>query len=396
MKIIALEAENIKHLRVVRIKPDGSLVVIGGDNSEGKSSVLDSIEYALNGAGSIPIMPIRAGQKKARVVLDLGDIEVTRTFTAKGTNLVVKNKDGATFPSPQSMLDKLVGKLTFDPLAFSKMDAKKQAEVLKQLVGLDFDKMNAQHKDLFDQRTIINRRGKELKAHLDNMIKHDGVPDTEVSVQALGQKLADAIEHNSRIERMNNELQSELAELKELKKKVALLTKSVKQKQTMVDEAMPINDKAIREKMANADRTNVQVRENKMYLDTDQELTQLRTQTQSLNTQMAQITEKKAEALAGAEFPIEGLAIDDDGVLFKDIPLVQCSTSDQLKISVAIGLAMNPKLRVLLVREGSLLDEKNLAMVAEMAEKADAQVWIERVSKGSECQVILEDGSIKG
>ena len=101
MKIIALEAENIKNLRVVNVHPDGSLVVIGGNNSEGKTSVLDSIEYALNGANSIPTKPIRNGQKKARVVLNLGDIEVTRTFTEKGTRLVVKSKDGAVFPSPQ-------------------------------------------------------------------------------------------------------------------------------------------------------------------------------------------------------------------------------------------------------------------------------------------------------
>ena len=129
MKIIALEAENVKHLRVVNINPDGSLVVIGGDNAQGKTCVLDAIEYALNGASSIPVKPIRHGQTKARVVLDLGDIVVTRTFTAKGTNLIVKNKDGAIFPSPQAMLDKLVGELSFDPLEFSKMDAKKQSEV---------------------------------------------------------------------------------------------------------------------------------------------------------------------------------------------------------------------------------------------------------------------------
>ena len=95
MKIIALEAENVKYLKVVRIEPDGSLVVIGGDNAQGKTCIFDSIEYALNGAGCIPSKPIRAGQKKARIVLDMGDIVVTRTFTAKGTNLTVKNKDGS-------------------------------------------------------------------------------------------------------------------------------------------------------------------------------------------------------------------------------------------------------------------------------------------------------------
>ena len=395
MKIVALEAENVKHLRVVNIKPDGSLVVIGGDNAEGKSSVLDSIEYALNGASSVPIKPIRTGQKKARVVLDLDDIEVTRTFTSKGTNLVVKNKDGATFPSPQAMLNKLVGELTFDPLAFSRMDAKKQAEVLKQLVGLDFDKMNADHKNLFDQRTIVNRRGKELRASLDNMVKHDDAPDKEVSIEGLGKEYADALEHNQETKRAKDVLLTEEAELTQLKKRVAELTKSIKLKRKALEGIEEIGAEAIQLQIADADKINTKVRANIAYTKLDKELVELRNQSASLSKQMAQIAENRASALANANFPIKGLAIDDDGVLFEDIPLTQCSTSDQLKISVAIGLAMNPKLRVLLIREGSLLDEKNLAMVAKMAEKAEAQIWVERVSKGSECSIILEDGSVK-
>ena len=131
MKIVSLEAENVKFLKAIRIETDGSLVVIGGDNASGKSSILDSIEYAINGATSIPSEPIRKGKKKARIVVDLGNIVVTRTFTSKGTNLTVKGKDGAVFGTPQSLLNELVGKLTFDPLEFSRMDVAKQAEVLK-------------------------------------------------------------------------------------------------------------------------------------------------------------------------------------------------------------------------------------------------------------------------
>ena len=167
MKIVALEAENIKHIRAVSIEPDGSLVVIGGKNEQGKSSVLDSIQYALAGQASIPSQPIRSGQKKASIKLDLGDIEVFRTFTQKGTRLVVKNKDGSTFASPQTMLEKLLGNLAFDPLKFSRMGPKEQLETLKQVVGLDFDSLNVQYRQLFDKRTDINRQGKALKARLD-------------------------------------------------------------------------------------------------------------------------------------------------------------------------------------------------------------------------------------
>lgn len=395
MKIIALEAENVKHLRVVNIRPDGSLIVIGGNNSEGKTCVLDSIEYALNGASSIPTKPIRNGQKRARIVLDLGDIQVTRTFTEKGTNLTVRNKDGATFASPQAMLDKLVGELTFDPLEFSKMDPKRQAQVLKQLVGLDFDKMDAKHVKLFEQRTDINRQGKELKANLDSMTKYDGVSNEEVSIKELGEKYAKALEHNQRIELDNRILMTETAELKGLEKRIVALKKSIKQRQKALDGIEEIDAKAIHSQMADAEKINLHVRLNKKRAEIDGKLTELRKQSVSLSAQMTEITSQKTKALAKTKFPIEGLAIEDDGeVTFEGISFVQCSAAQRIRISVAIGLAMNPKLRVLLIREGSLLDEVNLAMVAKMAEDADAQIWVERVSKGKECQVIIENGEV--
>lgn len=395
MKIVALEAENIKHLKVINIRPDGSLIVVGGNNAAGKSCLLDSIEYALRGAGSIPIKPIRDGQEKARVVLDLGDIEVTRTFTKKGTNLVVKNKKGVTFASPQAMLDQLVGELTFDPLEFSKMEAKKQAEVLKKLVGLNFDKLDVQYKKLFEERTIVNRQGKEKKANLDNTIRHEDVPDTEVSIHVLGEKYAQALEHNQVIEINRRELKSKTDELIRVEREIEKLRADIGQIQKDLDGQDEVDAKVINRQMEEAESINSKVRANKVFDRLYNEVTELRKQSGSLGEQMSKIAATKNKALAKAKFPIDDLDIDSDGVTFDDIPFSQCSSAQKIKISVAIGLAMNPKLRILLIREGSLLDEKNLEMVAEMAEEADAQVWLERVSKGSECSVILEDGEIK-
>ena len=396
MKIVSLEAENVKHLKAVHIKPDGSAVIIGGDNEQGKTCVLDSIEYALHGAGSIPSKPIRNGQKKARVVLDLGKLVVTRTFTSKGTNLTVKNKDGATFGSPQAMLDELVGELSFDPLEFSKMDARKQAEVLKQLVGLDFDSLNAKYKKLFDERTAINREGKALKSSLDQMMKHDDIPDKEVSISDLNQEWAKAVEHNQGIIFKQHDLDNDVQELAGLKKRVAALTKSVKAQQAALGSTKKVDSQSVKTKMDEAEQTNSYVRSNRMYNEVDAQVSDLRKKSMSLTGKITDLVDKKSEMLEKAKFPIKGLAIDEDGVTFEDIPFVQCSAAQRIRVSVAIGLAMNPELRVLLIREGSLLDQKNLALIAKMAEKADAQIWIERVSKGKECSIIIEDGSVVG
>ncbi len=394
MKIISLETENIKHLKVVNIKPDGSLVVIGGKNAAGKTSVLDSIEYALAGAGSVPAKPIRHGEKKAHVVLDLGDIEVTRTFTSKGTSLKVKNKKGETFASPQAMLDKLVGKLTFDPLEFSRMDAKKQSDVLKQLVGLDFDTIDARQRRIFDKRTDVNRQGKAAKARLVSMIHHDDVPTEEISVHALGEVFRVATERRKKIEDDRRELEEDRIELRNFRDKVSVLESNVRRLEEIMDVVEEVDTEAISLQMGTAESTNQKIRENKDYDRNDKEVQEFCTESHSLTKQMEDIDTKKAKALSKANFPIAGLSITDDGVEFEDIPFDQCSTAQKIRISVAIGLVMNPKLRVLLIREGSLLDEDNLAMIAQMADEADAQIWLERVSRGSECTVILEDGQI--
>jgi hypothetical protein len=129
MQIVRLEAENIKRLSAVRIDvlADSGAVVIAGENESGKSSTLDAIEMALAGERVQPPEPIRRGQEKAYVVVDLGDVVVTRRFTAKGSSLTVANKDGLRYPAGQTVLDGFYSKLTFDPLSFATAKPDEQA-----------------------------------------------------------------------------------------------------------------------------------------------------------------------------------------------------------------------------------------------------------------------------
>ena len=98
--------------------------------------------------------------------------------------------------------------------------------------------------------------------------------------------------------------------------------------------------------------------------------------------------------MAAAAFPVVGLGFNDNGVTFNGVPFSQASSAEQLRVSVAMGLALNPTLRVVLIRDGSLLDDDSLAMVATMAAEKDSQVWIERVGHGEETSVVIEDGAV--
>jgi DNA repair exonuclease SbcCD ATPase subunit len=132
MRIIRLSSSNVKRLVAVDIEPDGSLVIVGGRNGAGKSSVLDSIHMALGGKGAQPPEPIRKGERKAEVTIVLGQdgepaLKVVRTFTQNGAHLTVTDADGAKLKSPQGVINRLIGTIAFDPLAFTRLSAREQA-----------------------------------------------------------------------------------------------------------------------------------------------------------------------------------------------------------------------------------------------------------------------------
>lgn len=408
--IIRLEAENIKRLRSVEIAADGKpMVVVGGRNAQGKSSVLDSIEYALGGKPSAE-RPIRDGEKKARIVVETEELKVTRTFTEGGSKLVVEGKNGATFKSPQTLLDKMVGKLSFDPLAFARMDPKQQADTLKGLVGFDLAPLDAERQKAFDERTAVNRDVKAMEARVQAMPWHTGAPDAEVSVSELAGQMQRMVEDNNRIEssaqaikdkaRRCDEMAAQVADMQQrlahaeacLRKEASELAEA----RVAIDGATATDLTEIRQKIQTADATNRQVRENRMRTELTREISAKTEAAQALTARIEAIDQEKESALAEANLPVKGLAFGDSGVTLNGIPFSQASSAEQLRVSVALGLSMNPQIKVLLIRDGSLLDADSLRLVSEMAEAAGGQVFVERVSDGAECAVIIEDGMVKG
>ena len=214
MKIVKLIAENIKKLKAIEIIPEGNVVKITGANEQGKTTVLDSIWWALGGTKGIQDQPIRTGEKKANITIDLGDMVVTRKFTESGSTLEVKNPQGLKYPKPQDMLDKLIGKFSFDPLAFAKADKKTQVDTLLSIVNITvdaeklgslagvvvtegnnhLDTLNTVYKAVFDGRTGINRDRDRAKANYESKL---GATEAKpVSISELMAEKADLEDFN--------------------------------------------------------------------------------------------------------------------------------------------------------------------------------------------------------
>jgi DNA repair exonuclease SbcCD ATPase subunit len=439
MKIIELTSENVKRLTAVNITPQGNVVVIGGKNGQGKSSVLDSILFALGGDPSVK-MPVRRGEDKARIEVDLGEIVVKRTFTAAGgTSLVVTNSDGAKQSSPQSILDKLTGKLTFDPLEFARQRPDVQAVTLRGLVGLDFATQDAKHGELYVKRTAINREAKALESRIASIPKVDGLPAGEISAESILNEQSLAIQKNQdnkqlrsdhfvleqnlaivedqsipqckamikRIESKIVELEQEItncrehleqhcSELNDLEKSIPTLQSKIDSAKSLADAAKDEDISQFRVKISKVEQTNQQIRAAKNRAELVKQFKAKSEESDKLTAEMEKMESAKRKATTEAKYPVDGLLFDTaGGITLNGIPFEQCSSAEQLKVSVAIGFALNPKLKVILIRDGSLLDDESMKTLCEMATKADAQVWIERVGTDATTSVVIEDGHIK-
>lgn len=401
MKIISLRAENVKRLRAVEITPDGNTVVIAGRNGQGKSSVLDAIWMALAGAAGSKetTRPIRDGEEKASVELDLGDLVVTRRWTAAGTTLEVAAHDGARYPSPQTLLDGLIGKLTFDPLAFAQMDPKGQRAALLEVLDLsiDPDELARKRQTAYDQRTEVNRDGKRLVAQLEGLpAVPDDTPDDEVSAAAIAEELQNAERTVREREILENARTSALA-------RAAELVEQLEQTKAEVDEIAakiaqqpePIDPAPIRARLAEVDAVNANVRAKRERVRLTDDVEQLRERARELTATMEQIDTERDAAIAAAQMPLEGLSFDETGVLYQGVPFAQASSAEQLRVSIAVAMALNPKIRVIRIVDGSLLDSENLQLIEQMAGEHDFQVWIERVDESGKVGVVIEDGQVK-
>lgn len=425
LKIVSLVAENVKKLTAIHIKPDGNVVQITGRNGSGKTSTLNSIWWALAGAGNVQATPIRKGQDRAVIKLDLGEVIVTRTFKKRedgsaGTTITVENAEGAQFPSPQRMLDSLLGSLTFDPLAFARAKPKEQFDALKRFVpDIDFTNLEGLNRADFDKRTAVNRQAKDLAAQASAIAIPESVPGEKLDEEALIKEIGEVGEFNATIDRRAENrvttandaaalqlnartdrdradgLRKQAAELDARAEGNEAKAAELIEKLATAEPLPPKKDAAeVKARLDFAKATNAVIarvaHRAKLLADADTS----RKEAEEITARMEARDQAKRDAIAAAKLPVDGLGFGDDAITLNGLPFDQASDAEQLRTSIAVAMAANPKLRVVLVRDASLLDEDGMKLVAEMADAHDCQVWCESVDSTGKVGIVLEDGHV--
>jgi energy-coupling factor transporter ATP-binding protein EcfA2 len=420
MRIVKFLAENVKKLSTVEITPSGDIVTIAGANGNGKTSILDSIFWCLAGTAGIQSQPIRKGQNKARIKLDMGEIIVERRFTEKGTSLIVETAEGSRFASPQKLLDEMLGALSFDPLAFSRMKPKDQFDELRRMVALDIDidQLDALNKGDYLKRTDLNREAKAKRAQAE-AIPVAGVLVEPIDESAIIDQMESAAEKNNLInqraqrrEQAGRDVQAKLANAQTLRAQAAELrtkadamdahaAESDEQAdglaQTLADaaplpEVVDITDLRAQLDTARAENKKHEGLAKRRQIEVEADA--LEAKSTDLTEQMAAREKVKADAIAVVKMPVEGLGFGDGLVQYNGVPFDQASSAEQLRVSLAIAMAANPKIRVIRITDGSLLDENSMAIVAEMAAEQDYQVWCEVVDTSGKLGIVIESGEV--
>ena len=402
--VIELRAENFKRLRAVRIKPDPEkgLIVIAGRNEQGKSSILDAFMSLFAGKRAVPKKAIRDGCDTAEVAVDIGDAIVKRSWREGGDPggyLTVIAKDGLRYPSPQAFLDSIVGAISFDPLEFLKKSSKEQVELLLKAVGLDekLGELDRKRKIAYDNRRDISREVGRLKGALSTISKPDkDIPDIEIDTTPI-------MERSRAAERRAAEFAAIDARLNILKERIVNLRQQMEKAQQELEalEAqadIPLTVEAdaesIRKELEAAIATNRMIRDARTWRDQNGELLRTEANEANLTATITSIDQQKKDLLKDTKLPVENMTLSEDHIEISGIPFDQDSDSRKLKISILVAMKLNPKLRVLRIKEGSLLDVESLAYLERVAQDNDFQILLEKVDDDGKIGFVVEDGEI--
>ncbi|MBW1639280.1 ATP-binding cassette domain-containing protein [Microbacterium resistens] len=383
-----------KGVREIQLSPTGRLVVIAGGNGAGKSSFIDAIAELFDPRGvKLTPKPIREGAEQATAEYideDLG-LRITRTWRKNGTagTLAVEALDGAKYSRPSEVVADLLGGAIFDPVAFLNMDERAQRDALLSKVTLPFDPDDlARQKAGAEQRRLeAGREVKRLEGALASLPKPaPGTPDAEVSPsEVLAQ-----IEHAQQIDRQwhaaSAEYDAAAARWEELDRQIAELLRQrdeVEQRQARAAERLntlpeQIPLEPLQAKLRDLDAVNQAVRERQAWERASADLAHAGHLWKAAQTALEEIEATKRAGLAEATFPIPGLSVTDEGVTFEGVPFSQVNSAMRRRIAFAIATAGNPKLRLVIVKDGDLLDADSLRSIADLAEERGYTVLVER------------------
>ena len=417
VKITALEAENVKRIKAVALTPSPTgLTLVGGNNNQGKTSVLDALAWALGGDRFRPDAAQRDGAiapAHLKVTLSNG-VVVER----KGKNASLTVTDPTGRRSGQQLLNAFVEPLALDLPRFMEASDKEKADILLRIIGVgtELHIKDMEIKSLYDKRTFTGQLAQQKKHFAEELVSYPEAPDEPVSASELIRQQQDILARNGENQRLRaqyaeleQQVQQCVDELKRTRERIATLqqladeldakhTKLFNQRETARKTVSQLQDESTAELEASIrdiEETNRKVRANLEKSRAEDEAAQYASEYDRLTESIQQKRADRMALLNGADLPLPGLSVEDGVLTYKGKHWRDMSGSDQLRVAAAIVRRLNPDCGFVLLDKLEQMDMTTLQEFSAWLEAEGLQAIATRVSTGSECQIIIEDGMVK-
>ena len=384
------------------------LTIVGGNNNQGKTSVLDAIAWALGGEKYRPAAAAREGvvsPPHLKVALSNG-IVVER----KGKNGSLTVTDPTGKRAGQTLLNEFVEQLALDLPRFLNASDKEKADTLLKIIGVgeELTQLDQRIKALYDKRTAVGQIAAQKKAYADEMQEYPDAPAQPVSALDLIRRQQDILARNGE----NQRKRARAAELdhlvQTLQQKVAALAGQLSAAQEEYDDALRDLDTArksaadledestaeIEAALADVEETNRKVRANMDKARAQDDAQALAAQYGDLAAQLTEARRKRTDLLNGAGLPLPGLGVEDGVLTYQGRRWNDMSGSDQLRVATAIVRKLNPACGFVLLDKLEQMDLQTLQEFGAWLQQEGLQAIATRVSTGGECQIIIEDGRV--
>ena len=407
VKISRLEVENVKRIKAVTVEPSAQgLTVIGGNNNQGKTSVLDSIAWALGGNKYKPSQAMREGSAippTLKVVMSNGLI-----VERKGKNASLKVIDPNGQKGGQQLLDNFVEELAINLPKFMDSTPKEKADILLQIIGVgnQLAELELKEKEIYNQRHAIGVIADQKEKFAKEQIYYPEAPNALVSISELIQQQQDILAKNGENARKRQNinqikmqydqacadverLQARLSEALELQDKLAADLKIAN------TEAIDLHDEStaeIEENIAQIDEINRKVRANLDKEKAEEDAKLQREEYNKLTAEIEAVRKEKQNLLTNADLPLADLTVNDGKLLYQGQEWDNMSGSQQLQVATAIVRKLKPDCGFVLIDKLEQMDNQTLELFGRWLEQEGLQAIATRVSTGDECSIIIEDG----
>lgn len=410
VKIAALEAENVKRIKAVALTPSPTgLTIVGGNNNQGKTSVLDALAWALGGEKFRPTAAVRDGAlapPHLKVILSNG-VVVERK--GKNSSLTVTDPTGQR--SGQQLLNAFVEPLALDLPRFMQASDKDKADTLLNIIGVGdaLTGLDREIKALYDRRTVIGQIGAQKRHAAEELTEYPDAPSEPVSAIELIQQQQEILLHNAD----NQRQRMKLAQLEEQEKQLGRRVQELSQELEMVEHQLTavqqdvqdatktvaqLQDEStaeLEQSIRNVEEINRQVSANLAKSKAQDEAERYAQEYTALTEQIKAKRTARMDLLNGADLPLTGLGVEDGSLTYNGKHWQDMSGSDQLRVATAIVRRLNPDCGFVLLDKLEQMDLTTLAEFGSWLQAEGLQAIATRVSTGGECQIIIEDGRVK-